>query len=187
MQSGVRAITKLLTLEIHVVSSKSIASRDDPYERLRAIGIELPTARIPVGRFTPLCVSNGLVFVSGQGPVTRSGELLTGKVGGSISVEVAYDHARLVGVNLLAALHEHLGSLRKIEKIVKLLGFVNGTPDFIEHQKVINGCSDLMASVFGIERGVHACSVIGAGALPAGITVEIELVVELSRFQSSKI
>jgi enamine deaminase RidA (YjgF/YER057c/UK114 family) len=152
---------------------------EDPYERLEAIGVELPPARRPVGLFAPIQIFNGMAFVSGQGPVTREGQRHTGKVGRDVSAEDAYVHARLVGINLLAVLHDQLGSLRRIERIVKVLGFVNCVPDFGEHPRVINGCSELLLAVFGSDRGAHARSAIGAGSLPNGITVEIELVVGL--------
>ncbi|MCO5161780.1 MAG: RidA family protein [Mesorhizobium sp.] len=155
-------------------------SIEDPYERLEALGVKLPPARPPVGLFVPVQIFNGMAFVSGQGPVAPGGQRHTGKVGSEVSVDDAYHHARLVGVNLLAVLHDQLGSLRRIERIVKVLGFVNGAPGFGDHPRVINGCSDLLLSVFGPDRGAHARSAIGAGSLPNGITVEIELIVGLS-------
>lgn len=152
---------------------------EDPYERPKALGVELPRAPMPIGRFAPLGVFNGMAFLSGQGPVTATEQRRTGKVGTDVSVEDAYAHARLVGVNLLAVLHDQFGSLRRFES-VKVLGFVNCAPDFREDPRVINGCSDLLLSVFGPDRRAHVRSAVGAGSLPNGITVEIEMVVALS-------
>lgn len=165
------------------MSHHALESIEDPYERLKAMGLELPPPRSPIGLFAPIQIFNGMAFVSGQGPVTTDGRRHTGKVGRDITVEDAYGHARLVGINLLAVLHHQLGSLRRVERVVKVLGFVNGDPEFGEHPRVINGCSDLLLSVFGSDRGAHARSAIGAGSLPNGITVEIELVVGLYRVE----
>lgn len=147
-----------------------------PYDRLKALGITLPTPPTPIANFVTHVEASGLLFLSGQGPRKADGRLHTGKVGGGVSVEEAYGHARLTGVNLLAVMHAALGDLGRVKRIVKLLGMVNATPDFGDHPRVINGCSDLMVEVFG-DAGRHARSAVGFGSLPGGITVEIEAVV----------
>ncbi len=145
-------------------------------ERLNAMGLVLPPPPRPIANFVPAVLEGGLLFVSGQGPITADGNRHTGKVGAEVTPEEAYEHARLVGLNLLAVMHEALGSLGRVRRIVKLLGMVNATPDFAQHPKVINGCSDLLVAVFGDEIGRHARSAVGVGSLPGQITVEIELV-----------
>ncbi len=105
-------------------------------------------------------------------------EFKTGKVGKDVTVEDAYQHARLVGIQLLAAARHALGDLGKVRRVVKLLGLVNGTPEFDKQPQVVNGCSDLFVEVFG-EIGKHARSAIGAGSLPGNITVEIEAILEV--------
>lgn len=102
----------------------------------------------------------------------------TGKVGGNVTVEEAYKHARLTGINLLAVMQSALGDLRRVKRVVKLLGMVNALPDFADHPSVINGCSDLLIDVFG-EAGNHARSAVGFGSLPGNITVEIEAIIAL--------
>ena len=99
-------------------------------------------------------------------------------MGQEVTIEQAYQDARLTGLNLLAVMQGALGELDRIERVVKLLGMVNGTPDFLEHPQVINGCSDLMVEVFE-EKGRHARSAVGMGSLPNNITVEVEAIVEI--------
>lgn len=147
-----------------------------PYARLAELGIDLPPGRKSVANFAPAIRHGQLLFLSGQGPVTPDGARYSGKVGFDVSVEQAYQNARLAAVNLLAIAHETLGTLDLIERVVKVLGFVNAVPEFEDHPKVINGCSDLLVDVFGPERGTHARSAIGAGSLPRRITVEIEMI-----------
>lgn len=149
-----------------------------PYDRLRALGISLPEAPAPIANFVTHVIEGKLLFLSGQGPSDADGRLYTGKVGADVTVEAAYGHARLTGINLIAVMQTALGDLRRIRRIVKLFGMVNATPDFADHPAVINGCSDLFNDVFGA-RGVHSRSAVGHGSLPGQITVEIEAVVAI--------
>lgn len=149
-----------------------------PYQRLEALGLRLPEAPPPVGRFVTFVESGRLVFLSGQGPREADGRLHCGKVGRDVTQVAAYEHARLTGLNLLGVLHAAVGDLGRVTRIVKLLGFVNAVPEFGEHPAVINGCSDLFCDVFG-DIGAHARSAIGVGSLPGNITVEVEAVVEV--------
>lgn len=152
---------------------------DTPNTKLSTLGIELPaTAPTPIGAFRNVRRSGALLYVSGQGPVTADGKLHQGKVGADVSAAAARAHSRLVAINILAALQDHLGSLAPVAGLVKLLGLVNATPDFSEHPFVIDGASELFAEVFGAE-GVHARSSFGVGSLPNQITVEIEAIFEL--------
>lgn len=143
---------------------------------LTTLGVALPPAPAPIASFIGFRQIGPLLYVSGQGPLTAGGVLHTGKVGRDVSVAEAYDHARIVGINLLAVAQSALGSLDRIEYVVKLLGMVNAVPDFTDHPQVINGCSDLFIEVFGEEAGPHARSAVGMGSLPMNITVEIEAI-----------
>jgi enamine deaminase RidA (YjgF/YER057c/UK114 family) len=146
--------------------------------RLKSMGIALPPVPTPVANYVPFVITGPLVFLSGQGPRRpEGGGMYTGKVGGGVSVDEAYGHARLVGIQLLSALRDAIGDLDRVTRVVKLLGMVNGTPDFKQHPKVINGCSDLLVEVFEA-KGRHARSAVGMGSLPDDITVEIEAIVE---------
>lgn len=147
-----------------------------PYDRLAALGLTLPPAPSPVATYVPFVREGDIVYLSGQGPREADGTLRTGKVGAEIAVERAYDDARLTGLNLLAVLHEAIGDLSRVRRVVKLLGMVNAVPDFRSHPKVINGCSNLLVEVFG-DKGRHARSAVGMGSLPENITVEIEAIV----------
>lgn len=147
-----------------------------PEERLAALGIMLPPPPSPVANFLTHVREGDLMFLSGQGPREADGRLHKGKVGGTVTVAQAYDHARLTGINLIAVMQAALGDLARVKRIVKLLGMVNATADFQDHPQVINGCSDLLISVFG-EAGRHARSAVGFVSLPGNITVEIEAVI----------
>jgi enamine deaminase RidA (YjgF/YER057c/UK114 family) len=149
-----------------------------PYDRLKALGITLPDAPPPIANFVTHVLEGKLLFLSGQGPSESDGHLHTGKVGAEVSVEAAYGHARLTGINLIAVMHAALDDLSRVRRVVKLLGMVNATPDFADHPAVINGCSDLFIEVFG-ENGIHARSAVGHGSLPGRITVEIEAIVAI--------
>jgi enamine deaminase RidA (YjgF/YER057c/UK114 family) len=156
------------------------AAMATPYDRLAKLGIVLPPAPPPVATFVTAAREGNLLFLSGQGPLESNGREHHGKVGADVSLETAYQHARITGINMLAVMHETLGSLGKVRRIVKILGMVNATPDFTEHPSVINGCSDLMIQVFGEAIGSHARSAVGMGSLPSRITVEIEAVVAIN-------
>ncbi len=148
------------------------------YDRLKGAGIVLPPPPRPVANFVTHAQEGNLLFLSGQGPQTESGELSTGKVGAGVTVKEAYADARLVGINLLAVLHYALGDLGRVKRVIKLLGMVNAAPDFTDHPLVIDGCSDLFVEIFG-DAGHHARSAVGLGSLPRNITVEIEAVVAI--------
>lgn len=147
-----------------------------PYDRLAELGLALPPLPAPVANYVPFVREGDLIYLSGQGPREMDGTFRTGKVGAEIDIEQAYDDARLTGLNLLAVLHEAVGDLSRVRRVVKLLGMVNAVPDFRSHPQVVNGCSDLLVAVFG-EKGRHARSAVGLGSLPEHITVEIEAVV----------
>jgi enamine deaminase RidA (YjgF/YER057c/UK114 family) len=147
-----------------------------PEEKLAELGLTLPPVAAPIANFVTHVEDGSLLYLSGQGPRNNDGQLATGKVGAGVSVEEAYAHAQLTGLNLLAVMKHALGDLGRVERVVKLLGMVNADPLFSDHPKVINGCSDLMVNVFG-DKGRHARSAVGFGSLPGQITVEIEAIV----------
>lgn len=149
--------------------------------KLEALGLSLPPIPQPVANYVPLVRTGNLLFVSGHGPgVITDGKLsfIQGKLGKDLDVEQGYDAARQVMLNILQSVKQELGDLDKVKRVVKLLGFVNCTPDFPDQPKVINGASDLLVELFG-ERGRHARSAVGMQQLPFGIAVEIEMVVEV--------
>ena len=149
--------------------------------KLETLGLSLPPIPQPVANYVPLVRTGNLLFVSGHGPgVVTDGKLsfIQGKLGKDLDVEQGYDAARQVMLNVLQSVKQELGDLDKVKRVVKLLGFVNCTPDFPDQPKVINGASDLLVELFG-ERGRHARSAVGMQQLPFGIAVEIEMVVEV--------
>jgi len=141
--------------------------------RLKELGIVLPKVPAPVANYLPYRVAGNLLFLAGQGPRDESGNLLSGKVGADVSVDEAYKRARIIGLQLLSATRIALGSLDRVDTVVKMLCMVNAVPEFKEHPKVANGMSDLFVEVFG-ENGKHARSAVGMGSLPGQISVEIE-------------
>ncbi|MBL8568855.1 MAG: RidA family protein [Phreatobacter sp.] len=149
-----------------------------PEDKLAQMGLILPATPTPAGNYVPFKRDGDIAYLAGQGPRKADGSLHTGKVGGNVTVETAYEHAKLVGLQLLASAKAAAGGdLSKVE-FLKVLGMVNGTPDFGDHPRVINGFSDLVVAVLG-ERGRHARSAVGMGSLPMGITVEIEAVIRI--------
>jgi enamine deaminase RidA (YjgF/YER057c/UK114 family) len=146
-------------------------------EKLAQLGLTLPDVPKPVANYVPFKREGQVIYLSGQGPRRADGTLFTGKVGRDVSVAEAYEHAKLVGLGLLAVAKRAAGDLDKVE-VLKVLGMVNGTPEFGEQPQVINGCSDLFVTVLG-DRGTHARSAVGMGSLPNGITVEIEAVMRV--------
>lgn len=146
-------------------------------DRLKELGLSIPAVPSPVANYVPFKRDGSTVYLSGQGPRKADGSFHTGKVGKDLTVEEAYEHAKLVGLQLLAVAERAAGSLDKVE-ILKVLGMVNGVPDFADQPKVINGCSDLFVLVLG-ERGRHARSAVGMGSLPGNISVEVEVVIKV--------
>lgn len=146
-------------------------------ERLAALGLTLPNMAAPMANYEPFKRDGKVIYLSGQGPRRPEGGFYTGKVGAEVDVAQAYEHAKLVGLALLATAKAAAGSLDSIE-VLKVLGMVNGVPEFGEHPAVINGCSDLFVAVLG-DRGRHARSAVGMASLPIGITVEIEAVMRI--------
>lgn len=151
-----------------------------PEEKLKQLGIDLGQVSSPVANYVNAVRTGNLLFLAGKGPrPDASGKRAKGKVGREYTAEQAYQHARTVGIDLIAVMKAELGSLDKVKRVVKVLGMVNAVPEFEDHPKVINGCSDLFVEVFG-DAGKHARSAVGMGSLPMGIPVEIECIVEVA-------
>ena len=149
-------------------------------QRLKELGLELPPPPPPAGNYVPGVISGNLLFMSGCGPRRADGGYLKGKVGAELSLEQGYESALLVALNMLANIKAVLGSLDRVQRVVKTLGMVNCTPEFGDTPKVINGFSDLFVELLGVERGRGARSAVGMMALPAQIPVEVEMVLEIS-------
>ena len=148
-------------------------------KRLAELGIVLPVPAQPVATYVPWVRTGNLVYISGQGAMKDGKLQYTGRVGDTVPIEDAIASARLTAINVIAHLRDACGGdLDRVKRIVKLLGFVNCTPAFGDHPKVINGASDLMVEVFG-EKGRHARSAVGAPSLPFGLSVEVEAIVEI--------
>jgi len=160
------------------VSEAKKRTDQSPYDRLAALGLTLPPAAPPIANFVTHVIEGNMLYLSGQGPTYPDGRRHTGKVGQDVSIDDAYEHARLTGLNLIAVMEDALADLGRVRRIVKVLGMVNATSDFTGHPQVINGCSDLFNAVFA-EKGVHARSAVGFSSLPNAITVEIEAIVAI--------
>ncbi len=148
-------------------------------QRLQELGLTLPPVPKPIGNYVAGVPVGNLLFMSGIGPRLPDGKSVCGKVGGDLSVEQGYEAARLVALNMLANIRSVLGSLDRIERVVKVLGMVNCPPEFNEMPKVINGFSDLFVELLGVERGRGARSAVGMVALPNQIAVEVEMVLQI--------
>jgi enamine deaminase RidA (YjgF/YER057c/UK114 family) len=152
-------------------------------DKLRALGLTLPPPPIiPAGTRVNLKFaqrSGSLVYVSGMGPLIEGKVMYSGKVGADITLEQAYEAARLTALNVLAVLKAEIGDLDRVSKWIKALGFVNSAPGFTQQPAVLNGFSDLIVQLYGEARGLHARSAVGMAELPFGIPIEIEAIVEL--------
>ena len=147
--------------------------------KIKKLGLELPPAPKPVAVYKPLVIAGNYAYVSGHGPLKPDLSLIKGRVGAELDLEAGKAAARQVGLAILATLRSELGSLNRVKRVIKILGMVNSAPDFYDHPKVINGCSELFAEVFGPENGIGARSAVGMGPLPGNIAVEIEVIFEI--------
>jgi enamine deaminase RidA (YjgF/YER057c/UK114 family) len=152
-----------------------------PDSRFAALGLVLPPPPPPGGVYQPVVVAGGLAYVSGHGPLRSDGTLVTGRVGATLSLDDGRAAAQQVGLAILATLRAQFGTLDRVRRVVKLLGMVNATPEFHDHPKVINGCSELFAAIWGPIDGVGARSAVGMASLPHDIAVEIEGIFELTQ------
>lgn len=152
--------------------------KQDTDLRIIELGLVLPPAPKPVGVYKPVLVVDKFLYVSGQGPILADGTMIKGKLGADLNIDEGKLAARQVGLTMLSTIKTHFGELKKIKRIVKVLGMVNSTPDFDSHPAVINGFSELMSEVFGEDNGIGVRSAVGA-ILPANIAVEVEAMFEL--------
>ena len=169
-------VLALLLLPPSVAAAQQPAS---PEARLKALGIQLPAAPKPIASYVPAVRAGNLIFLAGQGPVVDGKPTVTGKVGADLTEAEGYKAARATILTSLAVLRAEIGSLDRVRRIVKLVGWVNSAPGFTRQPWVINGASDLLVEIFG-DAGRHARSSVGANELPMNIPVEIELVVEVA-------
>ncbi|HEY1997511.1 RidA family protein [Paraburkholderia sp.] len=147
------------------------------YDKLKELGIELPAAGAPAAAYVMSAQSGNTVYLSGH-IAKKDGKVWTGKLGASLSTDEGKAAARSIAIDLMATLHNHVGDLNRVTRIVKLMSLVNSSLDFTEQHIVTNGASELIADVFG-ERGKHARSAFGVAQIPLGACVEIELIAEV--------
>lgn len=152
--------------------------KHDPDLRIIELGLILPPAPKPAGVYKPLLVVEKFLYVSGHGPIRSDGTLITGKLGADLNTEEGKLAARQVGLTMLSTIKTHFGELKRIRRLVKVLGMVNSSPNFEQQPAVINGFSQLMADVFGEENGIGVRSAVGM-ILPSNIAVEVEALFEL--------
>jgi enamine deaminase RidA (YjgF/YER057c/UK114 family) len=166
-------------LVVLAASSASNQSAQTPEARLKALGIELPPPPKPIASYVPSVRTGNLVFLAGQGPLSGGKPTVTGKVGSDLTEEEGNKAARATTLILLSVLKAEIGSLDRVTRVVKVVGFVNSAPGFTRQPWVMNGASDLLVEIFG-EAGRHARSSVGVNELPLNIPVEIELIVEVA-------
>ena len=147
-------------------------------EKIKELGIELPTPPTPAGSYIPVVKTGNLLFISGQIPMENGKVVFSGKVSDS-NLDVAQKSARMCAINILAQIKKEIGELDKVSKIVRLTGFVNSSPEFTQHPKVINAASDLIFEIFG-DKGKHSRIAVGVASLPLGSMTEIDAIIEIS-------
>jgi enamine deaminase RidA (YjgF/YER057c/UK114 family) len=148
-------------------------------ENLAKLNVEMPPAPKPMGLYKPAVIIDNMIYLSGHGPLMPDGSLINGRLGDGLSIEEGQAAARQTGLAMLATLQASLGNLDRVVRVVKLLGLVQCSAEFVEQPQVINGCSQLFADVFGADHGISARSAIGTNSLPGGIAVEIEGIFEI--------
>ena len=148
--------------------------------KIKELNLKLPEARDPVGSYVASKITGNMLFISGQISISANGELIKGKLGKDLKTDEGYEAAKRCGLSIVAQVKKACnGDLSKIKSCVKLTGFVNSTEDFVEQPKVINGASDLIASVFG-DAGMHTRAAISTNSLPLGVSVEVDAIFELN-------
>ncbi|KRD62578.1 hypothetical protein ASE40_01955 [Flavobacterium sp. Root935] len=151
----------------------------NPQEKFESLRLSLPPAPQPLGIYKPYLVDGKYLYLSGHGPVQDDKSLIIGRIGEDIDIEAGKLAARQVGLTMLSTIVTNFGSLSKVKRVIKVLGMVNCTSDFLKHPYVINGCSELFAEVWGQENGIGVRSAVGFGSLPDNIPVEVEALFEL--------
>ncbi|MDX2045500.1 MAG: RidA family protein [Chitinophagaceae bacterium] len=170
---------KFFFTSIAILFSIFVSAQTDPEKKLKELNITLPTPGKPMANYVKYVQTGKLIYLAGHGPQKADGTYIYGKVGKELSVEQGYEAAKVTGIAMLATLRSAVnGDLKKVKRIVKVLGMVNCAEGFTAQPKVMNGFSDLMVAVFG-EKGKHARSAVGMYMLPDNIAVEIEMIVEI--------
>lgn len=168
-------MTLYFTIFIVSMSTESFS----PEQAFAQTGLSLPPAPTPMGVYKPYLIDGKYLYVSGHGPVQDDTTLIVGRVGDDLDIDQGKLAARQVGLTILSTIRTNLGSLDRVKRVIKVLGMVNCTSDFGQHPYVINGCSELFASVWGADNGIGVRSAVGMGTLPGNIPVEIEALFEL--------
>ncbi|MFZ9660476.1 MAG: RidA family protein [Chitinophagaceae bacterium] len=148
-------------------------------EKLKELGVQLPVIPAPKAVYKPCLIDGNHLYVSGHVPINPDFTRIKGKVGKDMNTDQAKEIARYVGLCILSSIRNHLGSLDKVKRVIKILGMVNAVPEFEQHPVVINGCSELFAEIWGTDNGVGVRSAVGMGSLPDGVPVEIEALFEI--------
>ena len=149
-------------------------------ENIKKLSIKLPDAKAPVGNYVAAKISGKMLFISGQISINENGELIKGKVGKDLDTDSAYNAAKRCGLSIISQVKKACGDdLTKVKSCIKITGFVNSTDDFTEQPKVINGASDLIASIFG-DSGMHTRAAVSTNSLPLGVSVEVDAIFELN-------
>ena len=149
-------------------------------EKIKKLKIELPEAKAPVGNYVATKIVGNLLYISGQVSINSNGELIKGKVGKDLTTDEAYKAAERCGISIIAQVKKACdGDLSRVKSCIKLTGFVNSTNDYTEQPRVINGASDLIASVFG-EAGMHTRAAVSTNSLPLGVSVEVDAIFEIN-------
>lgn len=177
--SAVKSIPMRVLYIVLLIGFSICASAQDAEKKLKDLKIELLKPAAPIGTYTKAVRVGNLIFLSGHGPLKADGSYMTGKVGKDATLEQAFMAARQTAISMLSTLKAEVGDLNKVKRVVKVLGMVNCTEDFIDQPKVMNGFSDLIVSVYG-EKGIHARSAVGVISLPGNMMVEVEMIVEVS-------
>ena len=147
-------------------------------KKIKSLGLSLPEPKDPVGSYVASKVVGNLLFISGKGPLKNDGNYIKGKLGYDLTIEQGYEAARITAINLISTVKASVGDLKKVKRVLKVTGMVNAAPNFTDHPKVVNGCSDLIVKVFG-DRGKHTRAAVGMGSLPSNIAVEIDMILEV--------
>ncbi|MFM8738725.1 MAG: RidA family protein [Cytophagales bacterium] len=163
---------------LFLITTVGLGQRVNFDKKLKEVGVELYAPGKPMGNYVKAVRTGNLIYLAGHGPTKADGSNITGKLGKDLTTEQGYDAAKQTGIAILSTLKGELGDLNKVKRIVKVLGMVNCTENFVDQPKVMNGFSDLMVAVFG-DKGKHARSAVGMYALPSNIAVEIEIIVEV--------
>lgn len=151
-----------------------------PEERLQTIGIKLPEPVAPKGIYRSVILTEKIAATSGHLPSDENGLLITGKVGVDLDLDAGIEAAKRAGLAVLTSLRQELGTLDRVARVIKVLGFVNCLPDFTAQPAVINGCSELFRDIFGEEKGIGIRSAVGVSSLPLGVAVELEAMFEIA-------